>query len=232
MHHLHQKAGELWASSPSNFCVPLSDRSVQDLLSLQNFPECTQLIDFPLIALLICHASAGSPCFPGSELYPRVRSEITLIGPLLSLTPLYLNSSHGQFMVYSYIGACSARLCAAERVPGLLSVLVGLMQDRARCGGIALRKDPPAPAPLRTEVRCPKGSAASLLAESLLQNKRRDLGFRHLRGLYLDAASHLHFSAFWREGQKGGPKPSRYLKHLVSEGGQKEMGWVSPGRLG
>lgn len=102
VHRLHQKAGELWAcspASPSNFCVPLSDRSVQDLLSLQNFPECTQLIDFPLIALLIYHASAGSPCFPVFEFYPRVCSEITLIGPLLSLMSLYLNSSHGQFMV-------------------------------------------------------------------------------------------------------------------------------------
>lgn len=83
-----------------------------------------------------------------------------------------------------------------------------------------------------TDVQCPKGSAASLLAESPLQNKVCDLDFQHLQQLHLDAANCINFSVFPRESQKGGHKPSRYLKHLVDEGGQKEMGWVSLGRLG
>jgi len=52
VHHLQQKAGELWACSPASplsFCVLLSDLSVQALLSLQNLPECAQLIAFKLI---------------------------------------------------------------------------------------------------------------------------------------------------------------------------------------
>lgn len=63
VHCLQQKAGNLWAcstASPSDFCVPLSDHSVQDLLSLQNFTEHTQLIDFKLIALPIYNVYSGS----------------------------------------------------------------------------------------------------------------------------------------------------------------------------
>lgn len=148
----HQKAGELGRcgpASPSDFCVPLTDRAVQDLLSLQTPPDCTQLIDFKLIALPMYNACWGSQCFAVFGFYPSVYSEITLMVLLLSLMPLYLNSNHRKFDYGLKLHRCLFCLSLCHWVPALPSVCMGLrhlgVYDR---GGITLQKDPPAPAQL------------------------------------------------------------------------------------
>lgn len=75
----------------------MSDGVAWDLLNLQNLPECTQLIDFKLITVPRYDSCLGSPCFPVFGFYPCVYSEITVIGLLLSLMRLYLNSNHRKF---------------------------------------------------------------------------------------------------------------------------------------
>lgn len=145
---LHQKAGELRGcspASPSNFCVPLTDRSVQDLLSLQTPPDCPQLVDFKLIALPIYSACWGSQCFAVFGFYPSVYSEIKLMVLLLSLMPLYLNSNHRKFEYGLKLHRCLFCLSVCHWVPGLPSVHMGLRHLWAQVrGGIALQKDPPA----------------------------------------------------------------------------------------
>lgn len=171
--------------------------------------------------------------------YPCVYSEITLIVPLLSLMSLCLNSNHRKF---DYGLKSHRRLfCLTLRhwvSPRFALRSHGAEIPRAAGQGL-LRWHRSAEGPTSTSAArhwCLVSEGLSCVTPGWIssgkQALRPDLNFQHLQGLYLDAANYLDFSVFWREGQKGGQKPSRYLKHLVSEGGQKEMGWVSLGRLG